>query len=765
MKQFILLLIFVTTSLSAQDFSQNWKGHFSYFNITDLVEGDDKIYAAAENAVFIYDPFTQATETISSIQGLSGEQITKIHYSQDFALICIGYENGLVQIVMENNQNILSVVDILEKVSISPNLKRINHFYEYEGRLFISTDFGISEYDLSNLEFDDSYFIGNNGSQIEVKQTTVANGRIYAATTQNGIRSANVNSPDLINFQSWQTDFTGNWKGILNFNDQIFALRNDNRIFRINNSNLVQLTSFNSQVTGFNVSDGQLVISSANLVQAYNSQLNLEAFINNLLNEDLLLNTAISSNNQIYLGHQSLGLLQFLNNGSDQFIPLSPNGPLLNRVFSLNAIPNELWVTYGEYSQFLNPYPGGINERGLSHLIGEDWINIPVSELNNARELSDVTIDPSNPSRVFVSSYFDGLLEIENNTLVQQYDASNSIIEGVPSNIEDNRIGASDFDTQGNLYFSNSLTEHQIKRLNADGSFYIPDTSEGLANPTQTLSAKLVVDRNNNAFLATQKRGIIAYNSLTNTSRAIVSSVQGVDFPDTFNENPNITALTFDQTSRLWIGTQAGLRVMSNPSGIFNENPNVNVFPIIIEDVDGLPQELLFEQFITDIAVDGANNKWIATADSGVFQVSANGQDILNIFNQDNSPLPTNSVRSVAVDQISGRVYFGTTSGLLSYSSRITGSNENLDNLRAYPNPVRPNYTGLVTIDGLIDNANVKITDITGNLVYEDFVDGGTLEWDTRAFGRHKVASGVYLIIVTGEDQEETKVGKIMIIR
>ncbi|WP_127845903.1 type IX secretion system anionic LPS delivery protein PorZ [Psychroflexus aestuariivivens] len=765
MKQIIFLLFFFTIGINAQDFSQNWKGHFSYLNITDLTEGDDRIFAAAENAIFIYNPFSQTTEILSSIQGISGEQISKIHYSEDYGLICVGYENGLVQIVMENNQNILSVVDILEKVSISPNQKRINHFYEYEGRLFISTDFGISEYDLANLEFNDSYFIGENGGQIEVKQTTVSNGRIYAATTQNGIRSANVNSPNLINFQSWQTDFVGNWKGILNFNDQIFTLRNDNRIFRINNSNLVQLTSFSSEVTGFNVSGGQLVISSSNLVQSYNSQLNLEAFVNNLLNEDLELNTAISNNNQIYLGHKNLGLLQFLNNGSDQFIPLSPDGPLFNRVFSLSAIPNELWVTYGEYSQFLNPYPGGINERGLSHLVGEDWINIPVEDLNNASELSDVAIDSSNPSRVFVSSYFDGLLEIENNTLIQQYDSSNSNIEGVPSNENDNRIGASAFDSQGNLYFSNSLTEHQIKRLNADGSFFTPDTSEGVTNPTQTLSAKLVVDRNNNVYLGTLKKGIIAYNSSTNSAAAIASSVQGVDFPDTFNENPNITALVFDQTSRLWIGTQAGLRVMSNPSGIFNEEPNVNVFPIIIEDVDGLPQELLFEQFITDIAVDGANNKWIATADSGVFQVSPNGQDILNIFNQNNSPLPTNSVRSVAVDQVSGRVYFGTTSGLLSYSSRITGTNENLDNLRAYPNPVRPNYTGLVTIDGLIDNANVKITDITGNLVYEDFVDGGTLEWDTRAFGRHKVASGVYLIIVTGEDQEETKVGKIMIIR
>jgi hypothetical protein len=238
-----------------------------------------------------------------------------------------------------------------------------------------------------------------------------------------------------------------------------------------------------------------------------------------------------------------------------------------------------------------------------------------------------------------------------------------------------------------------------------------------------------------------------------------------VEFPDTFNANPNITALEIDQNSRLWIGTQAGLRVMSNPTAIFNENQNVSVSPIIIQDVDGLPQELLFEQFITDITTDGANNKWISTADSGVFQVSANGQDILNIFNVENSPLPTNSVRTVEINQATGEVFFGTSSGLLSYSSRVTSGNETLENLRAYPNPVRPNYNGLVTIDGLTNGANVKITDVSGNLVFEEFVDGGALQWDTRAFGKHKVASGVYFIVVTGEDQIETKVGKIMIIR
>ncbi|EMY82588.1 surface protein [Psychroflexus gondwanensis ACAM 44] len=763
MKNFVLIFLIFPSIVLCQDFSDRWKGYFSYYNITDLDESGNKVYAAAENAYFIYDIPTQTLQTVTSIEGLSGNKISKIYHSENYGLTCIGYEDGLIQIVMDNNQNIFSVVDIRDKISISPNNKRINNFFEFEGKLYISTDFGIAEYSLQNLEFEDSFFIGTNGSQIQINQITILEGKIYAATSLEGIKSADITSPNLIDFEVWQTEYTGNWKGVLNFSNTIFGLRNNNTISTLQNGTASIFNAVGSNVTGFNVSGEQLVITAANQVSAYNSELNLEAFIDQLQDAEFSINTSVSSNGQYFLGHSSLGLLNFQDSSTTVFSELSPAGPLLNRIFSLEATASDLWVTFGEYDQFLNPFP--LNSRGLSHLTEEEWINIDVENLNNARELSNVSIDPSNPNRVFVSSFFDGLLEIENNELIQQYDSSNSIIEGVPSNINDNRIGASVFDSQGNLYFTNSIAENQLKRLNANGEFVNIDMSDGYLNPTETSSSKMVIDNNNNIFIGTLKDGVVAYSPTTNTSALISSNIQGVEFPDTFNANPNITALEIDQNSRLWIGTQAGLRVMSNPTAIFNENQNVRVSPIIIEDVDGLPQELLFEQFITDITTDGANNKWISTADSGVFQVSANGQDILNIFNVDNSPLPTNSVRTVSINQSTGEVFFGTTSGLLSYSSRVTSGNETLENLRAYPNPVRPNYTGLVIIDGLTNGANVKITDVSGNLVFEEFVDGGSLQWDTRAFGKHKVASGVYFIVVTGEDQIETKVGKIMIIR
>ena len=174
---------------------------------------------------------------------------------------------------------------------------------------------------------------------------------------------------------------------------------------------------------------------------------------------------------------------------------------------------------------------------------------------------------------------------------------------------------------------------------------------------------------------------------------------------------------------------------------------------------------MLYEQSITDIEVDGSNNKWISTATSGVFYLSPNGQETLLRFNKDNSPLPTNNVQDIAIDPNSGVVYFATSQGLLAYKGSATAPSENLDNLRAFPNPVRPGFNGNVTIDGLTAGANVKITDINGSLVFEQTSEGGSILWDTTAFGKYKVRSGVYFVLVTTDDYAETKVSKIMIIR
>ena len=183
------LIVIVAGVLPAQNFSNLWQGHFSYNNIVDIAKSETKIYAAAENAVFSYDTQTNDIETITTVEGLSGEEISTVHFSEEFETLIIGYNNGLMELYFESDEEILSIVDILDKITISPDNKRINHFNEHDGLIYVSANFGISVYNLERLEFGDSYFLGNGGSQIEVTQSTVFENFIYASCKDgNGIK-------------------------------------------------------------------------------------------------------------------------------------------------------------------------------------------------------------------------------------------------------------------------------------------------------------------------------------------------------------------------------------------------------------------------------------------------------------------------------------------------------------------------------------------------------------------------------------------------
>jgi sugar lactone lactonase YvrE len=268
----------------------------------------------------------------------------------------------------------------------------------------------------------------------------------------------------------------------------------------------------------------------------------------------------------------------------------------------------------------------------------------------------------------------------------------------------------------------------------------------------------MVIDKNNTKWITSRQDGILGFNEAGGTKFIKISDGSNGNLPVVTTQ-----AIAVDNRGQLWIGTTSGLRILSSVDS-FLTNTTLSTEAIIILE-DGLAQELLFEQNITDIVVDGANNKWIATSDAGVFQVSPDGQKTLQHFTTTNSPLPSNTINDIEIDSITGEVYIATNKGMISFKGIATDASENLENVYIYPNPVRPEYTGTVKISGLLDKATVKITDIGGNLVHETTSEGGTIEWDTTAFSKYKVASGVYMVFISAKDGVETKVKKVMIIR
>lgn len=765
MERWALALLMIFPFLAnSQNFEDRWTGHFSYVSIKDISQGDNKVFVGAENAVFTYDLSTQEIKTLSTVNGLSGDFITTIHYSEEYGLLIIGYENGLIEIVKNGEENVLKVVDILEKQTIPPDRKRINDFNEYNGKIYIATQYGISVYDLGKLEFGDTYFIGDGGGQIDIVQTIVQEPYIFAASSTDGMRRAVVADDNLIDYQNWTTIIGGGFRAAEKLGNELYASNRSNSILRFTaqgNTSVVQ--NFNSEVLKFRLADNLLTITTKNSIQAYSEGFVQESAVNNVLGFNLDLLSGYGFGNNFYLGTAEDGLL-IVPFGTMQATQVLPNGPIRNRPYAIDASPGQLWVTFGEVDRDYNPYP--LSRFGISQLKDTLWTNTSYADLNLAvnaepTDLVKVTINPQAPNEVYMSSFQKGLLKIVDDEPTILYDETNSTLERVFIGSADAgiRIYGSQFDNQGNLWFLQTKIDEGLIKLTPNGQFQKTDISSIINVVGEGALTQLALSRENYAFFGTYGSGLIGYNPTTNTFNKIGKGAGSGNLPST-----TVKSLAFDAQNRLWIGTIKGLRVLYSPGSFFEPGTTPESQAIIILE-NGVAQELLFEQTITDIEVDGSNNKWIATTSSGVFYLSPNGQETLLRFTKDNSPLPTNNVQDISIDPFTGVVYFATTQGLVAYKGTATAPSDNLENVHAFPNPVRPGFNGNVTIDGLTAQANVKITDITGSLVFEQTSEGGSVLWDTTAFGKYKVRSGVYLVLVTTDDNVETKVSKIMIIR
>ena len=767
MKYFLaFLLAFLSFQIGYSQNSQMWKGYFSYKEITDISQSPTAFFAAAENALYSKNLATNTLKTTNTIDGLSGQSITAMYHSATFNKTIIGYENGLMIIINEADGSMLNIVDIITN-GVNQNLKRINHFMEKDGVIYISCDFGIVQYNLSTLGFGDTYRIGDLGTEIKISQTAVFNGYIYAATA-NGIRRAALANPNLNDYNQWTQIISGAFSGVESFGTELIATSNWGQIFKYDGVGFVSFTSLPLVAKDLRASGAYLLVTTESSVSVYNQNLSLTLQINSSQFPGITAKFTCATiiNNDIYIGTLEDGIITTTVANPTIFNFLSPDGPSRNALFAIHASTKNLWAVYGGYSADYNPYTydsNGLNTYGFSKYSENGWLNTPYSAVLGAKALSKITVNPNNTNQVFISSFFSGLLKVEDDIPVILYNESNSTLESLllnpPNpNYKDLRINGAAFDKSGNLWVGNGWSKNGIKKLTPQGAWSSVSIAPISQRYYEDSYGEVVVDKNGTKWMASTYDGVIAYNENGNVFKKISL---GADLGNLPVVDSRVVAI--DNRNQLWIGTTSGLRVLSSVDR-FSTDVQLTSNPIIILE-DGLAQELLYEQFITDIVVDGANNKWVGTADSGVFQFSSDGQETLQRFTSSNSPLPSNGINDIDINPTTGEVFFATDKGMVSFKGTATTASSDLSNVNVYPNPVRPEFEGTVKISGLLNKCTVKITDIEGNLVYEEISEGGTIEWDTKAFGKYKVASGVYMIFISGQDGLETKVKKVMIIR
>ncbi len=763
---FILLFLFCTINIFSQDVGiQQWKDYVPYNNANNVVNAGELVYCASDLALFSYNKSSGEITKYSKINGLSDIGIKKIDYSDLLKTLIIAYSNSNIDLIKDNR--IVNLSDIKRKI-IQGN-KSINNIYIKDNLAYISCGFGIIVLDINKEEIKDTYYVDYN---LSVNDIVEFNNYFYVATDK-GIYKAPVSGVNLSNPSSWS---------LINFYP-------DNKISQIevfNDKIIVNIVLTNTDAiyyydgSTFNIIDSSLMFQAANL-KAHKDKLFLCTHYNaisyntnfernldfwnytNLTGPSCnILEITVDDENVFWLADKKLGLLKTTDTWNYEL--LTPNSPLISSAFDLDILDDNICIASGSYNESMG---NTWSTDGVCSFNGSSWKQINkenTSKMDTIFDIVCVAYNPEDKNHFFAGSWKQGLLEFKNNELINIYNElnTNNAISRVAISYYWAGIGGLKYDKNGNLWMSNANVEKQLVVKTKTNSWHSYSLGPIFKNAEVS---KILIDNNNYKWVICPKgKGIAVFNdnnTLDNTTDdnliTLSNSVGKGNLPSN-----DVHSIAMDLDGSIWIGTTKGLAVFYNPENIFSDE-NFDAQQIKIEQ-DSYVQYLLGTETVTDIAVDGANRKWCGTKTSGVYLFSKDGQEEIYHFTSENSPLFSDNIISITINEKNGEVFFGTDKGLISFKGTATKGEDEYNNVFAYPNPVESDYTGLIAIKGLVKDANVKITDISGNLVYEVFAEGGQAVWDGKNFSGERVKTGVYVVFCTNTDGSKTYTTKILVI-
>ncbi len=731
-------------SARSQTKNSAWVDMFSYLKIKNLQTVDSKIYAQSENAFFIYDNDSGEIKKLSSINGLTGGNISNFYYHQNLRKLFIFHDGGLIEVI-DSQKKIFKSPELAYNQFIPIEQKLVNQIIAREDRLYLATKYGISVYNLRQNEFGDTYYFTNVSGNLEIKSIAFFDQKIFAATVE-GLYYANENA-NLINQSAWTKIDNNLWTDLVVFNQNLLGVK-DKIVYQINTQTQNPVLNFNNDIKKLRVNDYLSIVFDKE-IKVYNQNLVLQNSFNDYGFTAEHFFDATDFNNNIYIATEKHGVLQSPLQ-HQQYTELHPDSPLSNHAFAVDARDGILWMAYGDHFEF-NPYP--LYRKGLSSYQNKKWFNIPYRNFQMS-DVSFVKINPIDINEVYFVSVKNGLIRVKNNQIDKIFNQNNSPLREFDTN--DIRVYDIDFDSQNNLWVV-QLMNPSLLKLKPDDTWETVSLSNVLPVPFRDYYgfSDMKIDDDDNIWLGSD-RNFIGYNPKTQISKSFKAGLQNSAYPI-------VQTIDIDKDNIMWVGNREGLRILPDPQQIFNNN-SVEFKPIKII-YENAVQLLMEGQNITKIKTDGSNNKWITTLGSGAYYFSEDGMQLIHHFTKENSPLPSDDIYDVAIDGSNGMVYFATLNGLIGYKGFATESGDNMDDVYAFPNPANEKRHDFVTIRGLIEGVNVKIVDIEGNLVYETTSKGGSVQWDLTAFGKYKVATGVYIALITNDDGSKTQTTKILVIK
>ena len=813
----ILSICLPSASLYAQDQDkiagaepfEFWVDHLPYNTYKYTTSLDDYVFAASSNNVLVVNSNSDEISRYSRINGLTGSNITALKADEGSGTVWIGYANGRLDIWTSLG---ISSIAAIEETPSYTGLKRINDISFYDGMAYIATDFGLVEFDIATRLAGRTLLLGANFSPIaiesfDINPSGVAVAYSPAVNTEFLVGDLNETLP------SWSTtDYRLGFdqvdpQHITYFpSEQRFIYAVDNLssgtyLLALTENSSGQWTAedystpFQSGVGGQSIQDISTTANWLIITREFNV-LARESTAKNTFGDSLNISSALfaqsvlrpiaavqhEADGSIYIGNFKTGLIR-VRDGSKvkRFLPPSPYSDRSYKVISYGNGRNFT------FSNSLDPggpesfggvilAPGALTDLwtktfvadGASVYSGQDWTNFSFEKLYSATDIVDAAfkISSTGASELYLSSWGKGLIKLEGTSdpsfadTAAFFNTTNSggVLKGVGGNASDLRTGGITFDENGTLWGVQSLVSTPLYSIDEEGNFSAYSLSPG----ADAVALKDIVAKDGMVFIQSRTNGLYGYseNDGVGIKRQVSSGVGSGNLP-----SDKVLSMAFDNDGELWIGTDEGLVVLYSPENVFDGTGNRDARPILFEE-EGVVQKLLGENPVSAIHVDGGNQKWLGTRGAGLFLVSPDGLRTIHQFTAENSPLLSNTILSIATDPTTGEVLIATDAGLIGFRGDATpGYKGFTPELHIYPNPVRPGYEGPIFIQGNSEDARIKVTDVSGALVYDMQAAGGQAQWDGTKLDGHPVASGVYIIYATDDLGEVTAQGKVLIVR
>lgn len=727
--------------------TKQWHLHLSYRDPQQIAASDTRIYAVANGSLFAYDRDEDQLVYMSKETGLTGSGTTQIAYDKRSNRLIIAYEDGRIDL-LDDHDNVYPMPDIQMKGGTGAI--GINAITTGAKAAYLSMSFGIVAINPAKAEVTDTYYIGEEASSVDVRQVVELNDSLYAFTDGHMYRASL--KDNLVDYSYWHSSSlpSGKLMGALAHKDKLHV-QVDSVIYRLDGQKwqAVMPTHFR----WMHASEGHLIAATPGFgLYEVTDDGELTLLTNKYLASD-----ALYTRGECWMAEINWGLIHLRKQDDRVYHPEGPNS---NFGYAMTTAHGRLYSTIG--GRWAVQY---WRKAKINIYDGLDWIAINADDIFEAVKYTcwdpvSIAVDNNDPGHFYVASYGTGMYEFRDFAPYKRYgyqiptDSWNCTLRSAnatASPVYYTRVDGMMIDDANNVWMLNATSVGQpVHVMTPNGQWTGLDLKiNGEPLVMYTPSGIWVDKRNKNRKWFMDQRDtpgvILLDDNGTPTKVYDDKCVKRNSFVDQ-NGNTIVPDQLFcfaqDHTNRIWIGTSHGPILLAANTDFFTSNACRRII-IPRNDGTGLGDYLLGDERINCMAVDGGNRMWLGTATSGLYLIEDDTITVAH-FTQDNSMLPSNNIQSIAIEPTTGDVYVGTDKGIASYRGDASEAHETMRDAYAYPNPVRPNYGGYISIVGLMDNTVINIVDAGGNLVCKTRSHGGTAVWDgCDAYG-NRATPGVY---------------------